>query len=286
LEVAVLELARRASGLPATTTRAWSDLLKDPPARVRGLLLSPAATRLLSAAERGSIGQTDGERRSLASRSTPPAGASRLQTPEPYPHGFFRAVLAAADCDVAKAARQGSALGAGVLRLRPDGRPLQVTPTDSGLVQPGCVDAVRALLVTHVSEARATAGDDVRNVIIPINPDFVACREARSDEMPRDVERRDKGDNDRFEAPKKTRNVPPVYPVSAQEDKTMGVVVLESVIAPTGCVSDVRVIRGVDFRLDLSALRAVSQWRFTPTLLRGTAVPVLMTVTVQFSLSP
>jgi TonB family protein len=66
----------------------------------------------------------------------------------------------------------------------------------------------------------------------------------------------------------------------------MGVVVLESVIAPTGCVSDVRVIRGVDFRLDLSALRAVSQWRFTPTLLRGTAVPVLMTVTVQFSLSP
>jgi len=36
--------------------------------------------------------------------------------------------------------------------------------------------------------------------------------------------------------------------------------------------------------LDQAALSAVSQWEFTPTLLNGTGVPVLMIVTVQFSL--
>ena len=32
------------------------------------------------------------------------------------------------------------------------------------------------------------------------------------------------------------------------------------------------------------AMAAVSQWKFTPTLLDGVAVPVIMTVTVNFSL--
>jgi protein TonB len=36
--------------------------------------------------------------------------------------------------------------------------------------------------------------------------------------------------------------------------------------------------------LDQAALDAVRQWRFTPTLLNGVPVPVIMTVTVNFSL--
>jgi periplasmic protein TonB len=34
--------------------------------------------------------------------------------------------------------------------------------------------------------------------------------------------------------------------------------------------------------LDAAAVEAVRQWRFTPTLLNGEAVPVVMTVTVAF----
>ncbi len=36
--------------------------------------------------------------------------------------------------------------------------------------------------------------------------------------------------------------------------------------------------------LDVAALRAVSEWAYTPTLLNGQPVPVIMTVTVQFTL--
>ena len=37
--------------------------------------------------------------------------------------------------------------------------------------------------------------------------------------------------------------------------------------------------------LDAAAVEAVRQWRFTPTLLNGQPVPVVMTVTVNFSLN-
>jgi protein TonB len=36
--------------------------------------------------------------------------------------------------------------------------------------------------------------------------------------------------------------------------------------------------------LDAAAVTAVRQWKFTPTLLNGTPVPVVMTVTVNFTL--
>jgi protein TonB len=36
--------------------------------------------------------------------------------------------------------------------------------------------------------------------------------------------------------------------------------------------------------LDQAALDAVRQWEFTPTLLNGQPTPIIMTVTVQFTL--
>jgi periplasmic protein TonB len=49
-------------------------------------------------------------------------------------------------------------------------------------------------------------------------------------------------------------------------------------------VQDARVLRSIPL-LDAAALDAVKQWEFTPTLLNGVPVPVIMTVTVQFTLS-
>lgn len=84
--------------------------------------------------------------------------------------------------------------------------------------------------------------------------------------------------------PTKIRDVPPVYPPVAQQARVQGVVILEAVIGPTGGVTDVNVLRSVPL-LDEAAITAVRQWQYTPTLLNGVPVPVIMTVTVNFQLS-
>ena len=53
---------------------------------------------------------------------------------------------------------------------------------------------------------------------------------------------------------------------------------------PRGRVTDVKVLRGVPL-LDQAAIDAVRQWVYTPTLLNGTPVAVVMTVTVNFKLN-
>ena len=83
--------------------------------------------------------------------------------------------------------------------------------------------------------------------------------------------------------PTKVKNVPPVYPPIAQSARVQGVVIIEAVIGPNGRVQDARVLRSIPL-LDQAALDAVKQWEFTPTLLNGVPVPVIMTVTVQFTL--
>ena len=75
----------------------------------------------------------------------------------------------------------------------------------------------------------------------------------------------------------------PVYPQAAQDAGVSGVVIIEARIDAEGNVTDARVIRPVAM-LSEAAQDAVLQWKFTPTMLNGVAVPVIMTVTVNFSL--
>lgn len=83
--------------------------------------------------------------------------------------------------------------------------------------------------------------------------------------------------------PTKTKDVPPVYPPAALSARVQGIVILEVVIGPSGRVTDVKVLRSVPL-LDEAAIDAVKQWEYTPTLLAGVPVPVIMTVTVNFTL--
>jgi periplasmic protein TonB len=84
--------------------------------------------------------------------------------------------------------------------------------------------------------------------------------------------------------PKQLKRVQPVYPDIAKQARVQGVVILECTISPQGKVTDVKVLRGIPL-LDASAVDAVKQWVYTPTLLNGVPVPVIMTVTVNFKLS-
>ena len=83
--------------------------------------------------------------------------------------------------------------------------------------------------------------------------------------------------------PMKIRDVRPVYPPTAQAAGITGMVILEAIIGADGAVSDVKVVKSIP-ELDAAAMDAVRQWRFEPTLLNGAPVPVIMTVTVSFSL--
>jgi periplasmic protein TonB len=67
------------------------------------------------------------------------------------------------------------------------------------------------------------------------------------------------------------------------EARIQGVVVMEIRIDEHGSVDRAAVVRSVP-ALDAAAIEAVRQWEFEPTLLNGVPTPVIMTVTVQFSL--
>jgi TonB family protein len=83
--------------------------------------------------------------------------------------------------------------------------------------------------------------------------------------------------------PKKIVNVPAVYPEIARAAKIEGRVIIEAMIDERGFVTGARVLGSVPL-LDAAALAALAQWRYTPTLLNGVPVRVLMTITFNFRL--
>jgi len=85
--------------------------------------------------------------------------------------------------------------------------------------------------------------------------------------------------------PRKIRHVAPAYPDFARSARIEGVVILECTISPQGRVEGVKVLRGIA-TLDEAAIDAVRQWAYTPTLLGGVPVGVIMTVTLNFVLRP
>lgn len=84
-------------------------------------------------------------------------------------------------------------------------------------------------------------------------------------------------------APRKIVDVRPVYPEIARQAKREGTVVVEAVLDTAGRVTQLRVIQSVPL-LDQAAVDAVRQWRYTPTMLGGHPVSVLMTITIRFTL--
>lgn len=84
--------------------------------------------------------------------------------------------------------------------------------------------------------------------------------------------------------PSKRVHVAPQYPQLARASRVQGIVIIEATIDSRGNVESAAVLRSIPL-LDQAALDAVRQWKFTPTLLNGIAVPVIMTVTVNFELS-
>jgi TonB family protein len=83
--------------------------------------------------------------------------------------------------------------------------------------------------------------------------------------------------------PVKIRDVKPAYPPIAQAAGVQGVVIIQAVIDTTGNIHTAVVLRGQPL-LDEAALDAVKGWQFQPTQVNGVTIPVVMTVTVNFTM--
>jgi protein TonB len=79
--------------------------------------------------------------------------------------------------------------------------------------------------------------------------------------------------------------VRPKYPEAARKSYVQGTVVLEAKIAEDGSVVELRYISGPPLLVP-AVQKAVSQWRYRPTLLNGRPVAIQTTITVIFFLTP
>ena len=87
------------------------------------------------------------------------------------------------------------------------------------------------------------------------------------------------------QAAKIITKVQPIYPESARTAGISGTVVLHAVIGMDGKPLSLRVMNSqIDTDLAHSAVEAVNQWRYTPTLLNGEPIEVDTTITVIYSL--
>src|ERR1019366_925518 len=83
---------------------------------------------------------------------------------------------------------------------------------------------------------------------------------------------------------KLVRQPKPVYPPLAKQARISGVVHLAAIISRDGTIQDLKVISGHPLLIP-SALEAVKQWVYQPTLLNGEPVEVSTQIDVNFTLS-
>ena len=81
--------------------------------------------------------------------------------------------------------------------------------------------------------------------------------------------------------PVKIKDVAPVYPAVAKSARVGGTVQVELTVDPEGKVADARVVKSVPL-LDQASLDAVKQWEYTPTRVKGVAVPVIVNVAINY----
>jgi len=144
----------------------------------------------------------------------------------------------------------------------------------------GCAEVLALTAALDVAPAHEVVdASRVDRLVIGLRPGDLTCDRSTgiAEAVPQRV-------GTRLTAPKKTRNVAPVYPPDIIKARVQGIVLAQSLITTSGCVIDAVVTRRVHPALDVSALAAIGEWRYEPATLNGAVVPVIMTVTVNFSL--
>ena len=191
--------------------------------------------------------------------------------------GFLGDLLSASGCKP-----RSNGVGAMLLIYNRSGRPEKLE-IDAKQLSGGCVVALNVLghLTVRDDVGRALPANRETLLLWP-RADVVACADDfdPADDTPPST---DVGHGD-IREPRKVKDAKPIYPADAQSAHAQGTVPIEATLGKSGCVRQASVARSVYPSLDVSALQAVQQWRFSPAFLNGTPVEVLMTVTVNFML--
>jgi TonB family protein len=83
-------------------------------------------------------------------------------------------------------------------------------------------------------------------------------------------------------APVAMTKVDPAYPPELMRDNVEGTVTLYAVIRSDGTVGEVRVLRGLEERLDTNACTALARWHFQPGTKHGSAIDLEAVVQIPF----
>lgn len=81
------------------------------------------------------------------------------------------------------------------------------------------------------------------------------------------------------------KKVDPVYPRFSRQAGLEGDVILTYIVDVSGIVKDVKVIRGDSKSFEDAAVRAVSQYKYSPAICYGRPVESEVTTTIEFRLT-
>ena len=164
---------------------------------------------------------------------------------------------------------------------RPTGQVRNVSqPVGLGFSNKDCNDAARLLAILDTATGHEpVAAERTDLVLVGLRPEDIDCKRASTNRSgtPAVV-------GAGVQPPRKIRQVNPEYPPGLQQQGKQGVVILRAIISTEGCVAEAEVFQSAHLGFNAAALIAVSGWRYTPTIVDGVEVPVIMTVTVNFTL--
>jgi TonB family protein len=197
------------------------------------------------------------------------------RTAEPLVAGLDAAIAQAAGCrpgaEEVTVVQVGYGAGGQVRQVRVDG----------SRASAACRLAASALASLEVAPlAQVAASDRTDYIITAFARDALEC-ERRSSRGQRAQATAGAGG---VKEPQKLHDVRPIYPKHLIAARVQGTVIVEAVIDRTGCVNRAAVIGEAHADLNVAALAAITQWRYTPTLLNGEPVPVIVKVNSAFSL--
>jgi protein TonB len=121
----------------------------------------------------------------------------------------------------------------------------------------------------------------IEDTEVPVDTDFVVGMPSGGPPVIDQGPMRVGGD---IQAPERIHYIAPDYPELARRARLEGFVILQAVIDKQGDVKNVEVLRGLGLGLDVAAMDAVQQWKYTPTFYSGRPVEVILTVNVIFTL--